>query len=689
MLAALTLVAVTAALRPPAVPIMVQDPFTSFWSPYDHLYDGFPERWTGMIIGLQGLIRVDNVTYTWLGANAAVVATVNQTALEVAATKTTYTFSVANAVEFSVSFRTPSGIEPRPDYDVMTLPLTFMTYTVRSMDGYNHLVSIYFDVTGEATVSQVAEEVTWGRNTTSSSFDYMYIGHNQQLFNSGAGNDNIDWGHFIVAYNTSQMVKSAAGPSAATSRAGFLSNGQLSQDATDKPKPCNDNWPVLALVVDMGTVGTALKEAVVILGYDDMTTVGCAIEYFGTCFPAYWSQVHADIGGAITFAERNYQDIKMRMDFVDSNVMGDMSLVGGTPKYGEMGGLAYRQVTGGVKVTWNPVLSEQYIFMKEISSDGDVSTVDVLFPSSPFFLYYSPEIYGKLLLPVLAYANNDTTLYKTPVLYNLSWAPHHLGHWPVCNLLPMQQEQMPVEETGNLIIGITYIAMQQQNVTWLEPFWGLLDMWGEYLISALPDPGNQLCTDDFEGPSPHNSNLAIKGIVAIRSYASLLNLKGNTSGAMSYEAISNAYVKQWVLNSTDTSGGLHTRLEYNKPMTWSQKYNAIWQFILGFPDFVPPTLMAAEFEYYNTQMNEYGLPLDIRANFTKIDWSMNIAAMAPQAQFLDMTGRIYEWLNACTDRVPWSDWTETLTPTVHGFKARPVLGGIWAKMLMPRVGDKA
>lgn len=34
--------------------------------------------------------------------------------------------------------------------------------------------------------------------------------------------------------------------------------------------------------------------------------------------------------------------------------------------------------------------------------------------------------------------------------------------------------------------------------------------WGDYMVASLPDPGDQLCTDDFEGPSPHNVNLAAK-----------------------------------------------------------------------------------------------------------------------------------------------------------------------------------
>ena len=56
------------------------------------------------------------------------------------------------------------------------------------------------------------------------------------------------------------------------------------------------------------------------------------------------------------------------------------------------------------------------------------------------------------------------------------------------------------------------IAQRQGgDISYLEPYWGLIETWAEFLQSTLPDPGNQLCTDDFEGPSPHNVNLAAKG----------------------------------------------------------------------------------------------------------------------------------------------------------------------------------
>ena len=46
----------------------------------------------------------------------------------------------------------------------------------------------------------------------------------------------------------------------------------------------------------------------------------------------------------------------------------------------------------------------------------------------------------------------------------------------------------------------------------------LLSTWANYTVASLPDPGNQLCTDDFEGPSPHNVNLAAKVAASCKVY---------------------------------------------------------------------------------------------------------------------------------------------------------------------------
>ncbi|CAF1640713.1 unnamed protein product, partial [Didymodactylos carnosus] len=175
-------------------------------------------------------------------------------------------------------------------------------------------------------------------------------------------------------------------------------------------------------------------------------------------------------------------------------------------------------------------------------SAGDVSTVDVISPASPFYLYLAPETLRLMLLPLLEYSAN-----LTYIRYNLPWAPHHLGDWPVCNILPEEQEQMPMEETGNMLIMLAAIAQRQQGqVEYLNKYSDLLQIWANYLNESLPDPENQLCTDDFEGPSPHNANLAMKGIIGLGAYSIILKYQGDVSRSEYYLSQAVAYAYQWI-----------------------------------------------------------------------------------------------------------------------------------------------
>eukprot|EP01064_Diplonema_japonicum_P030838 TRINITY_DN5335_c0_g1_i1.p1 TRINITY_DN5335_c0_g1~~TRINITY_DN5335_c0_g1_i1.p1 ORF type:complete len:706 (+),score=154.99 TRINITY_DN5335_c0_g1_i1:38-2119(+) len=679
MLAVLAVVA-TASLRPPSVPLMVHDPYTSFWSPYDKLYESFPERWNGWILGWNGMVQVDNDDCLgWMG-NTFCEDTVRQTALKVTATKTTFAFTAGTKVKLTVSFRTPSAIEETPDYTMMTLPTTYMDYTAESLDGSEHQVSVYFDATGEATISNRDNNVTWSRGD-----GFLSMGNVDQTFHTSIGND-INWGYFNIGYDRSDTrLQTSIGNNFDVPRKAFYNKQTLPDDKPATPTRCIDGFPVNAVVQVLSVAPSAPSSRHLILGYDQGDT---SISYFGTKFPSYWKHVHGDFKTALNYAVSNYADVNERCDAFDAQLTSELTNAG-TAQYAEMGSLIYRQVTGSMTAAWNPVLNETWIFLKEISSAGDVSTVDVIFPSSPMLLYYDTEMVKKLILPIFTYANNGTAVYGDYVPYNLPWAPHHLGHWPMCNLPEYRQEQMPVEETGNLLILANYIAQEQKDLTWLGPWWGIIDKWGKYLPTALPDPKDQLCTDDFEGPSPHNVNLAAKGIIAMGAYSQLLTMRGNTTEAGQVMEKARQFMKVWVQNGTDPdeSNGIHTKLQYNLNSTWSQKYNLLWDGIFDL-SLVPSGVLANELAFYMTKMNEYGVPLDDRATFTKLDWSMWIAAMAPQEQFVTMSNTIYKWTNETTTRVPFSDWTETTNLKARRFKARPVMGGFWAKMLLAKKQKK-
>jgi hypothetical protein len=127
--------------------------------------------------------------------------------------------------------------------------------------------------------------------------------------------------------------------------------------------------------------------------------------------------------------------------------------------------------------------------------------------------------------------------------------------------------------------------------------------------------------------------------------------------------------------------GDHYRLAFDKPGTWSQKYNLVWDRILELHLF-PQDVAEKEVSFYKAHMHPYGLPLDNRATYTKLDWSVWSATLATNPNdFRTIVAPIAAFLNKTPDRVPMTDWYDTVTAEQVGFQARSVVGGVYIKML--------
>ena len=285
------------------------------------------------------------------------------------------------------------------------------------------------------------------------------------------------------------------------------------------------------------------------------------------------------------------------------------------------------------------------------------------------FLYYNTELAKGLMNHIYEYSESGR--------WNKPFPAHDVGTYPQANGQTYGGD-MPVEEGGNMIIITAAVCRQEKSAEYARKHWPALTTWTDYLVQYGLDPENQLCTDDFAGHFAHNVNLSAKAIVAIAAYANMAEMQGLGDVAEKYRTIALDYAARWQQMADD---GDHYRLTFDKEGTWSQKYNLVWDKLLGLGIF-PEEVYNKEISYYKTRQNRYGLPLDNRETYTKSDWIVWTATMAPDRQtFEEFINPLHTFYNETIDRVPMSDWVFTDSQNRRGFKARAVVGGYFIKLL--------
>ncbi|MBC8140069.1 MAG: DUF4965 domain-containing protein, partial [Armatimonadetes bacterium] len=627
----------TTAFRPPSVPLVTHDPYFSIWSAGDKLTDTDTRHWTGKPHTLSALIRVDGETLRLMGSQPSAVAALPQTRLQVLPTRTVYEFA-NKKIAVTMTFTTPALPEDLP---VLSRPVTYITYAARSLDGATHTVQVYTDAGSELAVNVPSQAVVWNRVPTPG-LTTLRIGSQEQPVLAKRGDDlRIDWGYLYLSVPTNKATQAAFAPRATAQEAWMRTGTLLLTDDSQQPRPPSEGQPVAAVGLDLGKVGAKSTSRFLMLGYDDVQS----LTFMEQPLQAYWRKNGMTMTRLLPVANKEYGSLQTRCAAFDAELMTDLRRVGGE-KYAQIAALAYRQSLAANKIVFDEN-GAPLMFSKENFSNGCMGTVDLIYPAAPQLLLLSPTMTKASIAPILAYAGSSR--WKFP------FAPHDIGTYPRGDGQVYgggertEDNQMPVEETGNILILLAAVAKHDGNARFCDPYWPTIRKWAAYLEAKGFDPESQLSTDDFAGHLAHNVNLSAKAIEALGSYAALCQMRGEKAESTRVRKVAQTMATRW---ETEARDGDHYRLAFDKADTWSQKYNLAWDRILDLNLF-PASVMQTETAFYKKNMNRYGLPLDNRETYTKLDWTVWTATLSgSRADFETITAPVYDFLNATEDRNP-------------------------------------
>lgn len=586
------------------------------------------------------------------------VETAVQKSLDFSATQTAYTFTCGK-VDLDLTFTSPLVIS---DLALLSRPVSYISAKVKSNDGAQHAVQLYFGASTDIATNLPSQAVKT-QKYAANGLGILKAGTVEQPVLKKKGDDiRIDWGYMYVAAPASAAVKQSVTTAAA--------------DMSKVFKPATASLSsgkhlMLNTIADLGKIGDKEKEQLIVMGYDDLYP----IQYFQQNLKAWWKEGNTStIEQQMAQAVKDYATVIEKCKAVNEMIYNDALKAGGE-EYAKLCVIAYRQSLAAHKLVKSPQ-GEILFLSKENFSNGSINTVDITYPSAPLYLAYNPELLKGMMNGIYYYSESGKWPKPFPA--------HDLGTYPLANG-QTYGEDMPVEECGNMVILTAALAKAEGNAGYAKKHWNTLKIWADFLSREGFDPANQLCTDDFAGHLARNANLSMKAIVALGGYIQLANQIGDKAEADKYIPIVKEMVTKWMAMAKD---GDHYALTFSDKGTWSQKYNLVWDKVLHMNLF-PQEVYDTEVKYYLTKQNEFGLPLDSRATYTKSDWVTWTAVLAnDQNDFKALIDPMFKYATETSSRVPISDWHQTTTGKQVGFQARSVVGGYFIKVLEQKLKDK-
>ncbi|RYY16896.1 MAG: DUF4965 domain-containing protein, partial [Chitinophagaceae bacterium] len=585
---------------------------------------------------------------------AASVTPAVQTYSKVNALQTLYRFT-CGPVDLDVSFTSP--LLPA-NLEVLARPVSYITYKVRSRDARTHKVEVFLSASSAIAVNNPGQDVV-ASSVRDAAVSLLKVGTvSQPVLQRKGDNVRIDWGHFYIGARAADKPAQFVAKTQAAALKTFIAAGKQKPGASATGRNL-----VLGTILNLGPVDKQGAEKFMMLAYDEKF----AVQYFGQNLRPWWNKSgDKNIVSLIGTSAAEFDTLMKQVRNFDFQLNTTAAAAGGD-NYAVMCALAFRQAVSAHTLVESP--QKEILFLsKENFSNGSINTVDITYPSAPLFLVYNPELLKGMMNGIFYYSESGR--WKKP------FPAHDLGTYPIANG-QTYGEDMPVEEAGNMILLAAAVCRADGNANYAKKHWRTLQTWAGYLEKEGLDPANQLCTDDFAGHLARNANLSVKAIAALAAFGQMAQTLGHTEEANKFGKIAKTFAMEWAKLA---DAGDHYALTFDDKNTWSQKYNLVWDKILGTNAF-PDSIYRKEIKYYLTKQQKYGLPLDSRKTYTKSDWVMWTACLTETSSiFNKLTDPILKYITETPDRVPLSDWHETKDARKMNFQARSVVGGYFMKV---------
>ncbi|KAH8997908.1 hypothetical protein EDB92DRAFT_1305914 [Lactarius akahatsu] len=678
---------------PPAIPLAVRSPYLSSW---DFTTNGTtigklwsttsahqPNSTINDNLSIPVHVRVDGVTYSFLGYSPSVNGTVNLTNTVITPTQTKLTAQVG-PMEFNLTFLNP--IEPG-DWVKQSIPFSYLSLTAESLDGAAHAVQVYSDVSGEWLSADRSREIRWSTTAINNVIYHMAQLKNPAVFNEIG--TQAEWGTLYYAIGSGGENTFKTGLDA-DCRGLFQLRETLDNLTDPNYRAISPDFPVFALSRDLGIIQATKDPVVWTVGF----TTDPAIQYTDPSADAPWDRrlfyriQYPDDTSLVPDFLNDFANASSRAQELDSKIQLYAAAYPPDPfgRLYDLVSLSTAQVYGSIQLTigfdasGNFNKSDVMAFMKNIdgSNTSRVNAVETLYSAFPAFMYIDPELAGLLLEPLFQ-------LQASPN-YTLPYAAADLGLYPNVTISNSGHSQR-VEQSGNMLIMTYAHARASGDGSLISRYYSLLTSWADYLSNYTLHTPDETSADGLT--ASNQTNLAIKGIIAIKAMSMMSSVVKQRADYVKYRNTAADLYSQW--KGLALARDQHLLAAYGLEDSWTLGYNLFADAWLG--------TAVVESSVYDSQSSfiynftatlvpprAFGMPVDSYSADIKItasSWTLFVVAMTSDEDLsTNLISRVHSRASLNTSVGVFPVYYDSASGLTYRGEASPAQGAMYAPLAL-------